>query len=1236
MDTLSFSIHAELQIGSLLGGNINWPLGCVLTISGDYYLIQADLVRGEQGGPDVLQLLNTAFGCSLPEGYIKADNAGFFTFGKRRETGAGKTLKEIFPAYTLPEGIASTVVPMDNTTAFWLSVNLRAIDILDHLIEIGIPGQENQLALHALLNNTKNAADNLCEVMLSAVLPDITLLRLFTFSQLRFCLQLASEKRRAFQLEGKLSVNLFDAQYVFQGSVKSDGHQLCAEITSSHCLEKLFGGKMRGVVLARLTFCLIYVYKDAVEARNTDASLEPGESLIWLNGSVNYANLTLSGKLYLYNGSPVLAVVAIEQDFSVSKFFEQSLDISWPATLFELQLGSGSQIYYRAEKASLPACFSDDQYQKGFNILANVSLTLWKTLSFSLRLQVTKDAVVGSVALHTPIDLFIIQITGKGGTEGPEFGLAKKEQHLAMFFSGGVCFFGHYCGDIDVSCTRSRAGKLNVKGNITVNAKVFRNLIPRQVTLGFSYNRDDGFSVTGWPDFDFSHACIDFAKEIKKWANSARGDICSKIPGFINEKLLHTTFRLRPSFAQTSGGKMPCLCLNGYYALHMFDEEILKLDLPSVIQVELPENVSWEALPDIIGQALAGAASSLLEGIVNNSENLSKILLVLAGKEALEVAATLACRNLIDKVISNAISAAVSALIEEYGGQVTAAALGALFALIAMHTKDHPKPEPRPDPAAAPDKPEHLLAGVRVNADGQPEIVFSWSPVVLASQYHAMLYDADNRLLAESKTADTPCLAEFPRNNAVDTTEKYVLKVLAAGNGKFSPFAHCELNRLSPPAPEDAYLEVQGLRISWSSPAGRADEFQLKICSGTSEHTVSTAEPYYAFNPDLPEYGDTDYRFSVRALSSLPNLSSAFSREIHRTRIPACTLSDVSLQGEKVLVTWQAPAQASHSHLQLRARRGEKRWSARVTAPEQTYAFPLLMEEGSGFFFARISGRVADASGALPALWSGEWRVFRSLLDLAAIARSRRKSAVECGLFLLHDRPAAKLSALACCLAGAGYPVTETAPALRSVYAAATLTETARGLFRAGYSREDADGGLTVAWPQVSRAELSAVLDAVYGPALSLEQAAAQLFTQGIRGAECGKRLSAAYPLAGSVELASAMADAGYAAAETSAGLLSARPGLSVKDLAAALQAAYGAPDTPAVLAQRAFAQGLSGAECGKQLIAAHPLTGSVELANAMAGAGYQASETLAGLVSARPDLALKDLAAALRAAYSQ
>ncbi|MDD2967495.1 MAG: hypothetical protein PHN64_08485 [Desulfovibrionaceae bacterium] len=70
MSSLSVGIHAEFQMGNLLGGRIDWPLGCNLAVSQGYYLIQADLVRGGGDGMDVAALLNSSFGCSLPDGNI--------------------------------------------------------------------------------------------------------------------------------------------------------------------------------------------------------------------------------------------------------------------------------------------------------------------------------------------------------------------------------------------------------------------------------------------------------------------------------------------------------------------------------------------------------------------------------------------------------------------------------------------------------------------------------------------------------------------------------------------------------------------------------------------------------------------------------------------------------------------------------------------------------------------------------------------------------------------------------------------------------------------------------------------------------------------------------------------------------------------------------------------------------------------------------------------------------------
>ncbi|EBQ4753421.1 hypothetical protein LE36_07560 [Salmonella enterica subsp. diarizonae] len=62
----------------------------------------------------------------------------------------------------------------------------------------------------------------------------------------------------------------------------------------------------------------------------------------------------------------------------------------------------------------------------------------------------------------------------------------------------------------------------------------------------------------------------------------------------------------------------------------------------------------------------------------------------------------------------------------------------------------------------------------------------------------------------------------------------------------------------------------------------------------------------------------------------------------------------------------------------------------------------------------------------------------------------------------------------------------------------------------------------------------------------------------------------------------------------------------------------------------------MNDADCCKRLIACYPHAGSVELAEAMASAGYEVQETLAGLLGTGLDISLKDLAQTLRAAYAK
>jgi hypothetical protein len=139
------------------------------------------------------------------------------------------------------------------------------------------------------------------------------------------------------------------------------------------------------------------------------------------------------------------------------------------------------------------------------------------------------------------------------------------------------------------------------------------------------------------------------------------------------------------------------------------------------------------------------------------------------------------------------------------------------------------------------------------------------------------------------------------------------------------------------------------------------------------------------------------------------------------------------------------------------------------------------------------------------------------------------------------------------------------------------------------------------------------------------------LYDQHVDGAGCGPQLLQAFPGLEVDSMAAAMAQAGYAADETSKGLLAAWPQTSPLALSEALAQAY---PTAARKARGLHDQGVSGAACGPLLLTAFPALGANDMATSMAQAGYAAKDTANGLKAAFPALTPIQLAVALKGAY--
>ncbi|MNG92058.1 hypothetical protein D3C79_509770 [compost metagenome] len=159
----------------------------------------------------------------------------------------------------------------------------------------------------------------------------------------------------------------------------------------------------------------------------------------------------------------------------------------------------------------------------------------------------------------------------------------------------------------------------------------------------------------------------------------------------------------------------------------------------------------------------------------------------------------------------------------------------------------------------------------------------------------------------------------------------------------------------------------------------------------------------------------------------------------------------------------------------------------------------------------------------------------------------------------------------------------------------------------------------------------SAVVDVTITSYSTAAEMAAALNALHIEGSQCGTRLLAAFPALTPNTLASAMAQGGYAAQDTSQGLMAVWPKTSPLDLAAALAFAYSGPVD---WARRMFAQGVPATECASQLVQRFKSLTLSSLANALAQGGYASLETSKALLAVWPGTPPLELAAALALAY--
>ncbi|ETS29347.1 hypothetical protein BB987_15725 [Photorhabdus temperata] len=458
---IRFEIEAHFDWCKIFDGEMRSPMQCQLALFNSYSLIYIDMTAKQAGADNlnIFKLLNHAFHLDLPEqeAPLLIQDAGFFTFSNHATPPETEKLCNIFPQIPLPTSVTETETPVSHSCTFWLTLRLKGNYLFNNLIEVGVKNgdlPQADISLNGRLIKGISAGESIKKSLYTVVLPDFKLFNIFGFNNL--ILKYQFDNYAKYEIEGIITLELFQKTYYFDGALSADEKQVQASLQICHkssesTIVKPFDRRMTGVTFDDLSFGIDYTF--AVPEKK-----QPKVGLYWVKGTINYAKLlALSGSIYLLDNTPILASVAINKDLSIHDIFEASFSsptFSWPSDFIDIVFHPGSNLYYRRETdgdikqentlisslAEKSLLLNQDitHYQPGFHLHALFDITLIETLKLKGDMQITKEGVNAKIQILNPISLFVLQITGFEQDPGPTLFFSTVKENKAP--NGKVLF----------------------------------------------------------------------------------------------------------------------------------------------------------------------------------------------------------------------------------------------------------------------------------------------------------------------------------------------------------------------------------------------------------------------------------------------------------------------------------------------------------------------------------------------------------------------------------------------------------------------------------------------------------------------------------------------------------------------------------------------------------------------------------------------------------------------------
>ncbi|MQL48350.1 hypothetical protein GEA64_10470 [Photorhabdus khanii] len=1232
---IRFEIEAHFDWCKIFDGEMRSPMQCQLALFNSYSLIYINMTAKQAGADNlnIFKLLNHAFHLDLPEqeAPLLIQDAGFFTFSNHATPPETEKLCNIFPQIPLPTSVTETETPVSHSCTFWLTLRLKGNYLFNNLIEVGVKNgdlPQADISLNGRLIKGISAGESIKKSLYTVVLPDFKLFNIFGFNNL--ILKYQFDNYAKYEIEGIITLELFQKTYYFDGALSADEKQVQASLQICHkssesTIVKPFDRRMTGVTFDDLSFGIDYTF--AVPEKK-----QPKVGLYWVKGTINYAKLlALSGSIYLLDNTPILASVAINKDLSIHDIFEASFSsptFSWPSDFIDIVFHPGSNLYYRRETdgdikqentlisslAEKSLLLNQDitHYQPGFHLHALFDITLIETLKLKGDMQITKEGVNAEIQILNPISLFVLQITGFEQDPGPTlFFSTVKENKFG--FRCGLLFFKHDFGlNVEVSGIKDETRKLKISGSL-FSDKISTPLLPNPAKLGFSYSKGEGFKITDWPAFNLdNNQFINFIEELKKFSQN-KGSNCGQLTHFVNEHLLTSRFSISPLFNtktdNASQNDQLYFVLNGKYTMAMAGTDFVTLSFPKAVEFLLPNHLSLEELPDAIGAALKSAAESFIKGLLENREAIATFLALTAAEKAVDYAMTLLCEGLVDAALTEAVQSGAEALAAAGGVAAGAAAISSIINIIKDDIDSKPVPPDPPKPAN-PKPPENLSATYEDH-----KAQFSWNYTENADGYQIKLKAPNGEVLFNNKQTHNDNSFILPIRPEL-AAGVYTWSVAATKQDFTSSESQLQQHRL--PIPElKIDLETKSLTkrdinliLKWNLVTDASHyNVQIEENGQTKNRPITAPQNSVTIIFDkLKPAGK--YRFSLAALNNSNYIASEFCQVQQWLRLDTPQQIQANYQSGGIEIQWQYCADVTHYLLNLQDPNGIWIYQQTVnsTTGQARIALPPIPIAGTYQLYLASMPDTTATSSQIPSIWSDGVAIQVAITpeQIAQSAYQQQMNGNDCGKLIIESFPDLKMNMLATAMAQAGYIAVETGQGLKSAY------------------------------PSISANEITEILLAIYGKALTLEQLAQKAYDEHISGSQCGRKLITEYPATQAKALGSAMALAGYPATETGQGLKSAYPSISANEITEILLAIYGKALTLEQLAQKAYDEHISGSQCGRKLITEYPATQAKALGNAMALAGYSATETGQGLKSAYPSISANEMAAVLLEIYGR